>query len=132
MSFENCEAISNTANLFEDKTAAQPNYRIKSGATSALNKGDNTPTINDKKYNLFNYTDMDYNARIQDCTIDIGAFERDNSDMIDAQKNDAEKAYIYYVTNAGEGTADASSADNAACEMKLQQVLTAPARRLPR
>lgn len=29
MSFENCEAISNTANLFEDKTAAQPNYRIK-------------------------------------------------------------------------------------------------------
>lgn len=125
MSFENCEAISNTANLFEDKTAAQPNYRIKSGATSALNKGDNTPTINNKKYNLFNYTDMDYNARIQDCTIDIGAFERDNSDMIDAQKNDAEKAYIYYVTNAGEGTADASSPENAACEMKLQQVLTA-------
>lgn len=122
ISYANCITVKNNpAGIFVDAT--NKNYRLS--GSHGLNLGINTPTINGTTYNLFDFTDMDYNARIQDCTIDMGAFERDNTDLIKPAENTTDKTYIYYVSYDGEGTADASSPKNAACEMKLQQVLTA-------
>lgn len=67
---------------------------------------------------LFDYTDMDYTDRVKDCTVDAGAYERKNEDMVEP-----DAAGVYYVTFNGNGTADASSPANAACAMKLQEVL---------
>lgn len=67
---------------------------------------------------LFDYTDMDFTDRIKDCTVDIGAYERRNEDMVEPDADG-----VYYVTFNGNGTADASSPANAACAMKLQEVL---------
>lgn len=70
-------------------------------------------------------TDVDFTDRIKDCTVDIGAYERNNEDVV---KPDDEG--VYYVTFNGNGTADASSPDNAACAMKLQEVLNAAGHRV--
>lgn len=74
---------------------------------------------------LFDYTDMDFTDRIKDCTVDIGAYERKNEDMV---RPDGKG--VYYVTFNGNGTADASSPANAACAMKLQEVLNAAGQRV--
>lgn len=74
---------------------------------------------------LFDYTDMDFTDRIKDCTVDIGAYERKNEDMVKPDGNG-----VYYVTFNGNGTADASSPANAACAMKLQEVLNAAEQRV--
>lgn len=74
---------------------------------------------------LFDYTDMDYTDRVKDCTVDAGAYERKNEDMVKPDDKG-----VYYVTFNGNGTADASSPANAACAMKLQEVLNAAGRRV--
>lgn len=74
---------------------------------------------------LFDYTDMDYTDRVKDCTVDAGAYERKNEDMV---RPDGKG--VYYVTFNGNGTADASSPANAACAMKLQEVLNAAGQRV--
>ena len=56
--------------------------------------------------------------RIQDCTVDKGAYEFTESTV-------ATGVNVYYVTPNGSGTADGSSPADAACEMKLQMVLNA-------
>ena len=89
-------------------------------------------------------TDMDYTDRIKDCTIDIGAYEADNSTNITPQEKTRkktvttttatgsttttevdEKYYVYYVTETGYGNRSGSDPENAACAEKLQSVLTA-------
>ena len=74
---------------------------------------------------LFDYTDMDYTDRVKDCTVDAGAYERKNEDMVKPDDKG-----VYYVTFNGNGTADASSLANAACAMKLQEVLNAAGQRV--
>ena len=74
---------------------------------------------------LFDYTDMDYTDRVKDCTVDVGAYERKNEDMVKPDDKG-----VYYVTFNGNGTADASSPANAACAMKLQEVLNAAGQRV--
>ena len=73
--------------------------------------------------------DMDFTNRIKDCTVDIGAYEADNTANITAQekKNSEDKveAYVYYVTQNGYGNRSGDSPKNAACADKLQSVLTA-------
>lgn len=73
--------------------------------------------------------DMDFTNRIKDCTVDIGAYEADNTANITAQekKNSEGKveAYVYYVTQNGYGNRSGDSPKNAACADKLQSVLTA-------
>ena len=72
--------------------------------------------------------DMDFTNRIKDCTVDIGAYEADNTENIAAQekKNNAGIVdYIYYVTSNGYGNRSGDSPKNAACADKLQSVLTA-------
>lgn len=74
---------------------------------------------------LFDYTDMDYTDRVKDCTVDAGAYERKNEDMVKPDDKG-----VYYVTFNGNGTADASSPANAACAMKWQEVLNAAGQRV--
>lgn len=74
---------------------------------------------------LFDYTDMDYTDRVKDCTVDAGAYERKNEDMVKPDDKG-----VYYVTFNGNGTADASSPANAACAMKLQEVLNVAGQRV--
>lgn len=74
---------------------------------------------------LFDYTDMDYTDRVKDCTVDAGAYERKNEDMVKPDDKG-----VYYVAFNGNGTADASSPANAACAMKLQEVLNAAGQRV--
>ena len=101
------------------------NFRLKGTATVALNKGVNIPKVNGKEIDLSDYTDMDFTARIKDCTVDAGAYELENIEntrpYVDAQANTA----TYYVTYSGYGDASANSPENAACADKLQTVLNA-------
>lgn len=103
-------------NPFEKGSSAQSenNYRL-SATSTCVNKG----TSNITGVTLPS-TDMNYTNRIKDCTIDIGAYERDNQDNVKPDNNG-----FYYVTQNGAGNACGDSPQNAACAMKLQTVLNA-------
>lgn len=93
-------------------------------AVISLVKGENF-NENNVFIDLFDYTDMDFTDRIKDCTIDAGAYERSNQDNV---KPDA--SGFYYVTQNGAGNACGDSPANAACAMKLQEVLNAAGERV--
>ncbi len=104
------------------------NYTIEEAypwrrAVVSLREGDNFNET-EATVNLFDYTDMDFTDRIKDCTIDAGAYERDNKENISPDANG-----VYYVTIDGSGLANGSSPENAACEMKLQDILDAAGER---
>lgn len=108
---------SNLENPFGDSNPqTSNNFRLKAG-NYCVNNG--TLLAGDVKINLPS-TDMDYTNRIKDCTVDIGAYERDNEDTTvpDSEGN-------FYVTWTGFGDASADSPKNAACAEKLQIVLNA-------
>ena len=72
--------------------------------------------------------DAEYTDRIKDCGIDMGAFESANEGNIGyatVTEADGTKKYVFYVTQNGDGLRSGASVDNAACAMKLQQILTA-------
>ena len=96
------------------------NYRLKAD-NDCVNNG--TLYAGEIDINLPE-TDMDYTARIKDCTIDIGAYERSNQDNVTPNANG-----YYYVTQNGAGNACGNSPENAACAMKLQEVLNAAGKR---
>lgn len=104
-------------NPFADNTARNTNDFRLSANSSCVNNG--TLQAGDVTINLPS-TDMDYTNRIKDCTVDIGAYERDNEDTTQPDKNG-----VYYVTWTGFGNASADSPENAACADKLQTVLNA-------
>ena len=104
-------------NPFADNTARKTNDFRLSANSSCVNNG--TLQAGDVTINLPS-TDMDYTNRIKDCTVDIGAYERDNEDTTQPDKNG-----VYYVTWTGFGNASADSPENAACADKLQTVLNA-------
>ena len=112
-------------NIFEDvdeNDFSKSNYRLK-GLPFSINMGQNQIYEQDGqtiKVDLFDYTDMDFTDRIKDCTVDAGAYERNNQDNV---KPDA--SGYYYVTQNGAGNACGDSPGNAACAMKLQTVLNA-------
>ena len=111
----------NLGNPFEKGGSAQSenNYRL-SAISTCVNKG----TSNITGVTLPS-TDMDYTNRIKDCTVDIGAYERDNQDNVKPDNNG-----FYYVTQNGAGNACGDSPQNAACAMKLQEVLNAAGERV--
>ncbi len=115
----------NLANPFESADAQiENNYRLN-GTTWCLNNGAETLGNGyDGKPVVLPYTDVDFTDRIKDCTVDIGAYERSNQDNVKPDNNGC-----YYVTQNGAGAADASSLANAACAMKLQEVLYAAGER---
>lgn len=70
--------------------------------------------------------DMDYTDRVQDCTVDIGAYEFNGAyEITPAIVRDTA---CFYVTWFGRGFASASNTANAACAAKLQKVLDAAGR----
>ncbi len=108
-------------NPFEDGNAqTSGNYRL-AGTSTCVNRGVESIEQNGETINFdLPSTDMDYTNRIKDCTVDIGAYERDNEDTTQPDKNG-----VYYVTWTGFGNASANSPENAACADKLQTVLNA-------
>ena len=74
--------------------------------------------------------DAEYNERVQDCIIDMGAYEYNGAYDITPHliTVDGKTQAIYYVTQNGRGNASASSPQNAACATKLQKVLDAAGR----
>ena len=102
-------------------------YHLSTGSP-AINTG--TEAISDGAGGYITIPDYDaeYTDRIKDCGIDMGAFESANEGNIGyatVTESDGTKKYIYYVTQSGDGLRSGASVDNAACAMKLQQILTA-------
>lgn len=102
-------------------------YHLLTGSP-AINTG--TEAIPDGASGYITIPDYDaeYTDRIKDCGIDMGAFESENEGNIGYEtvtEEDGTKKYIYYVTQNGDGLRSGNSADNAACAMKLQQILRA-------
>lgn len=120
--YNNC--ITATTSIFAGASAG--NYRIAgNGAGSiAINRGENEPVIGGETYYLMDYTDMDFTARIKDCTIDAGAYEFEQTTATPDANG------IYYVTQNGAGTASGESPTEAACASKLQIVLNAAGERV--
>lgn len=119
LKFENCQ--NGSQDMFKDYTKGD--YRLN--GSIGINMGENTPIINNNVYSLFEFTDMDFTDRIKDCTVDVGAYERNNQDNVAPDLTTDTGKAIYYVTQNGAGTANADSPANAACAMKLQEVLNA-------
>lgn len=74
--------------------------------------------------------DVAFADRVQDCQVDIGAYEYDGAKDIHPDTITHPGYAIYYITHAGtpNGNASADSPRNAACNMKLQKVLDAAGR----
>ena len=122
---------SNTTDIRWRTARLQNDFRLK----EPTNLSDN-PCLNGGTEAMPNIpaTDMDYTDRIKDCTIDIGAYEADNTANIKPQertnleesdKHSNVTDYVYYVTQNGAGNRSGNSPENAACASKLQSVLTA-------
>ena len=111
----------------DEKTVLLVTEELRKQEESSRQKSEfKIPTqIDGNTIDLFDYTDMDYTDRVKDCTVDAGAYERKNEDMVKPDDKG-----VYYVTFNGNGTADASSPANAACAMKLQEVLNAAGQRV--
>lgn len=114
------------ASPFESANAqTENNYRLN-GTTWCLNNGaEELGNDYQGKPVELPYTDVDFTDRIKDCTVDIGAYERSNEDNVKPDNNG-----IYYVTQNGAGTSNGSSLTDAACAMKLQEVLNAAGERV--
>lgn len=116
-------------NPFEkgDDAPNENNYRLKTGSY-CINKG----MIPEGQEETFPKKDVDFADRIQDCVIDIGAYEYNGAVDIapDVTTFADQMLAVYYVTENGFETGDASAntPGNAACYMKLQKVLDAAGR----
>ena len=91
-------------------------------AVISLQEGQNF-NEEDVNIDLSTYTDMDFTDRIKDCAIDAGAYESENETNIAYETNSETNSLVYYVTQNGNGIRSGSSIDNAACAMKLQNIL---------
>ena len=67
-------------------------------------------------------TDVDFTNRIKDCAVDVGAYELDNEENIKYTLNN--NIGTYYVSYNGAGLRSGQNPANAACAMKLQDILT--------
>lgn len=96
------------------------NYRLDAGSP-AINTGTEAiPGVTIPDY------DAEYTARIKDCGIDMGAFESTNESNISytTQTENGQTIGIYYVSQNGAGLRSGENPANAACAMKLQDILT--------
>ena len=123
--YDNDKNTNNAPNPFEHGANAQilNNYRLALSSI-CINKGD----IPDNVREGFPEKDVDFAARIQDCQVDIGAYEFDGSKSIEPDLRDPDYAIFYVSQNGGGGLATASSPEDAACAIKLQKVLDAAGR----
>ena len=101
---------------------------IQNGTHPCLNTGsedylyDETKDIN---------IELDANGyrRVQDCALDMGAYESSNEENIlpqevtETSNGKTVRKLTYYVANSGKGLANGSSPENVACAEKLQLIL---------
>lgn len=151
---QEARAASDAASIFVDvegDTFKERNYRLLSSETNpAINTGLDAPVINGVTYDLSGYTDMDYAERIQDCRIDMGAYEyngamdinpelRNGKETVgqtpiefDTKTDDwlIEQGYTayFYVSENGRGNTRATNPANAACWKKIQKVFDSAGR----
>lgn len=123
------KSITNSNSPFQSTDPiGEKNYRLNS-TTWCLNNGiENLGNDSQGEPVKLPETDVDFTDRIKDCAVDIGAYESDNEANIGYEtftEADGTMSYIYYVTQNGAGLRSGNSAGNAACAMKLQQILTA-------
>lgn len=133
--FKNSKAVTgNYSNIFVtpsttgDESFNSLNLRLVSTSSDAINTGNDAPVIHGAVYNLTAYNDMDFDDRIQNCRIDIGAYEFNGSTSISPDVTSVSGQAIYYVTPNGYGTTNANDPENAACASKLQKVIDAAGR----
>lgn len=100
------------------------------GSSKCVNGGWNNP-VNSKNETIdLPNTDADFTDRIQDCTVDIGAYEFNGAYSITPDETTSTDKAVFYVTQNGRGTGSAANPENAACWTKLQKVLDAAGRYL--
>lgn len=102
---------------------------IQNGTHPCLNTGSEEYL----SYGGDKYIELDANGhrRVQDCTLDMGAYESSNEENILPQETINKpqgssityRELIYYVANSGKGLANGSSLADVACAEKLQLIL---------
>ena len=131
-------SASDSAKFFNNCKANEPfvrdadgntDYSLKAAATQCINKGSDFDALD--TYDIT--VDINGEDRIQDCTIDKGAYEYNQSldispEITTATTGATNRKLVFYVTPNGHGTASANSPTNAACASKLQKVLDAAGR----
>ncbi len=120
--YTNCK--SNEPFIRDDEN--NTDYSLKPTATQCINKGSEYDALDNYDITV----DINGEDRIQDCTIDKGAYEYNLSlDITPETFTEGENSRrVFYVTRNGRGTASANSPKNAACASKLQKVLDAAGR----
>lgn len=118
----------NLASPFESTNAqSENNYRLNSSTWCLNNGAENLGNDYQGQPVVLPYTDVDFTDRIKDCAVDVGAYEKDNSENIGYEiktTSGSAVSYNFYVSVEGAGLRSGANPDNAACEMKLQQILT--------
>ena len=97
----------------------------------AINKGEEHLyfEIDEQPYDIIlPETDILYKQRIQDCKLDIGAYEFNGAYAISPDETSETDKLIFYVTQGGAGVNSGASVANAACAQKLQKILDAAGR----
>lgn len=117
----------NLAFPFESTNAqSENNYRLNSSTWCLNNGAENLGNDYQGQPVVLPYTDVDFTDRIKDCAVDVGAYEKDNSENIGYEIKTTDggaTSYNFYVSEEGAGLRSGANPDDAACEMKLQQIL---------
>ena len=117
----------NLASPFESTNAqSKNNYRLNSSTWCLNNGAENLGNDYQGHPVVLPYTDVDFTDRIKDCAVDVGAYEKDNSENIGYEIKTTDggaTSYNFYVSEEGAGLRSGANPDDAACEMKLQQIL---------
>lgn len=113
---------------FESANAqSENNYRLNSSTWCLNNGAENLGNDYQGQPVVLPYTDVDFTDRIKDCAVDVGAYEKDNLENIGYEiktTSGSAVSYNFYVSVEGAGLRSGANPDDAACEMKLQQILT--------
>ena len=120
------ESRKNTSALPQFKSATD--YHL-TASSPAVNAGTENEFGANVSLGIPSY-DAEYKDRIQDCTIDMGAYEFNGAYSITPDVTTSADAAVFYVTQNGRGIGSAANPDNAACWTKLQKVLDAAGRYL--
>ena len=117
----------NLASPFESTNAqSKNNYRLNSSTWCLNNGAENLGNDYQGHPVVLPYTDVDFTDRIKDCAVDVGAYEKDNLENIGYEIKTTDggaTSYNFYVSEEGAGLRSGANPDDAACEMKLQQIL---------
>ena len=117
----------NLASPFESTNAqSENNYRLNSSTWCLNNGAENLGNDYQGHPVVLPYTDVDFTDRIKDCAVDVGAYEKDNLENIGYEIKTTDggaTSYNFYVSEEGAGLRSGANPDDAACEMKLQQIL---------